>query len=99
MKCSGYSWSLLPQYYDDYGDIIKATLGKAREINKVNSARTMAMALTMIFRELHKDNGRINRQSADFISLKVVHCMRVCVCVRLCVICALCHEYIKYIVI
>lgn len=59
------------QYYDDYGDIIKATLGKAREINKVNSARTMALALTMIFRELHKDNVRINRQSVDFISLKV----------------------------
>ncbi|XP_068205797.1 cohesin subunit SA-2 isoform X2 [Palaemon carinicauda] len=58
------------RYYDDYGDIIKATLGKAREINKVNSARTMALALTMIFRELQKDNVRINRQSVDFISLK-----------------------------
>ncbi|XP_042863250.1 cohesin subunit SA-2-like isoform X2 [Penaeus japonicus] len=58
------------RYYDDYGDIIKATLGKAREINKVNSARTMALALTMIFRELHKDNVRINRQGVDFISLK-----------------------------
>lgn len=65
----------LLQYYDDYGDIIKATLGKAREINKVNSARTMALALTMIFRELQKDNGRINRQSADFISLKVCCCL------------------------
>lgn len=58
------------RYYDDYGDIIKATLGKAREINKVNSARTMALALTMIFRDLQKDNVRINRQSSDFISLK-----------------------------
>ncbi|KAG7164936.1 cohesin subunit SA-3-like [Homarus americanus] len=58
------------RYYDDYGDIIKSTLGKAREINKVNSARTMALALTMIFRELQKDNVRINRQSVDFISLK-----------------------------
>lgn len=64
-------WLFILQYYDDYGDIIKATLGKAREINKVNSARTMALALTMIFRELHKDNVRINRQGVDFISLKV----------------------------
>ncbi len=54
------------------GALKMRSLGKAREINKVNSARTMALALTMIFRELQKDTGRINRQSADFISLKVL---------------------------
>jgi hypothetical protein len=59
------------QYYNDYGDIIKATLGKAREINKTNCARTMAISLTMLFRELQRDGTRINRQSEDFISLKV----------------------------
>lgn len=59
------------QYYNDYGDIIKATLGKAREINKTNCARTMAISLTMLFRELQRDGTRINRQSEDFVSLKV----------------------------
>jgi cohesin complex subunit SA-1/2 len=60
------------QYYNDYGDIIKATLGKAREINKTNCARTMAISLTMLFRELQRDGIRINRQSEDFVSLKVI---------------------------
>lgn len=58
------------KYYNDYGDIIKATLGKAREINKTNCARTMAISLTMLFRDLQRDGNRINRQSEDFISLK-----------------------------
>lgn len=61
----------VPQYYNDYGDIIKSTLGKAREINKVNCARTMAASLTMLFRDLQREGIRINRQSEDFISLKV----------------------------
>ncbi|XP_047741436.1 cohesin subunit SA-2 isoform X1 [Hyalella azteca] len=58
------------RYYDDYGDIIKATLGKTREINKVNCARTMALALTIIYKELSKDSPKINKQSTDFVSLK-----------------------------
>ncbi|XP_071445719.1 cohesin subunit SA-2 isoform X1 [Hetaerina americana] len=58
------------KYYNDYGDIIKATLGKAREINKVNCARTMALSLTMLFRDLNGEGMRINRQGEDFISLK-----------------------------
>lgn len=58
------------KYYNDYGDIIKATLGKAREINKTNCARTMALSLTMLFKDLPRDGTRINRQSEDFISLK-----------------------------
>ena len=36
------------QFYNDYGDIIKATLSKAREINKVNTAKTLAMSLTQV---------------------------------------------------
>jgi len=59
------------QYYNDYGDIIKATLGKAREINKTNCARTMAISLTTLFRELQRDGTRVNRQGEDFVSLKV----------------------------
>nr|CAD7196855.1 unnamed protein product [Timema douglasi] len=58
------------KYYNDYGDIIKATLGKAREINKTNCARTMALSLTLLFKDLQRDGIRVNRQSEEFISLK-----------------------------
>lgn len=58
--------------YNDYGDIIKTTLGKAREINKTNCARTMVASLTSLFKELQRDAGliRINRQMEEFSSLK-----------------------------
>lgn len=61
------------QSYNDYGDIIKTTLGKAREINKTNCARTMLNSLTSLFRELQKEVGhlKINRQLEEFSSLKV----------------------------
>ena len=59
------------QYYNDYGDIIKATLGKAQKINKTSCARTMAISLTTLFRELQRDGTHVNRQSEDFVSLKV----------------------------
>ncbi|XP_054277370.1 cohesin subunit SA-2 isoform X2 [Macrosteles quadrilineatus] len=58
--------------YMDYGDIIKTTLGKAREINKTNCARTMLTSLISLFREMHKELGhlRINRQIEEFSCLK-----------------------------
>ena len=40
---------LVFQFYNDYGDIIKACLGKAREINKVLTAKTLAMSLTQVY--------------------------------------------------
>ena len=39
---------VVTQFYNDYGDIIKATLSKAREINKVNTAKALAMSLTQV---------------------------------------------------
>ena len=64
--------SLCIQYYNNYGDIIKATLGKAREINKVNCARTMALSLQTLFEALTSHpQARINRAGDEFISLKV----------------------------
>lgn len=58
------------KYYNDYGDIIKATLGKAREINKVNCARTMVSSLTVIFKELQTDGQKVNRAAEEFTSVK-----------------------------
>jgi len=59
------------RYYNDYGDIIKATLGKAREINKVNCSLTMVLSLKNVFKQLPKANGwMVDRQSDDFVALK-----------------------------
>lgn len=50
-----FSWTdnghlnlLFFQFYNDYGDIIKATLSKAREINKITTAKTLALSLTQV---------------------------------------------------
>ena len=36
------------KYYNDYGDIIKMTLAKSREINKISCARTLGLSLTQV---------------------------------------------------
>ena len=60
------------QYYNDYGDIIKATLGKSREINKVATARTLALSLTQLFKELQGEQGwNVDRSSEAFQAIKV----------------------------
>lgn len=59
------------QFYNDYGDIIKATLGKAREINKVSTAKTLALSLTQLYKELQMEMGAVDRSSEAFQSLKV----------------------------
>ncbi|CAH0773701.1 unnamed protein product [Bemisia tabaci] len=58
--------------YNEYGDIIKTTLSKAREINKVNCARTMVVSMIALFKELQQNarGYRINRQNEEFASLK-----------------------------
>lgn len=76
MSFSNISFIICPlffQSYNEYGDIIKTTLGKAREINKTNCARTMVTSLISLFKELQRDAGsvRINRQLDEFSSLKV----------------------------
>ncbi|XP_018561375.1 cohesin subunit SA-1 [Anoplophora glabripennis] len=59
------------KYYNDYGDIIKATLSKAREINKVNCALTMCLSLNMMFNEVQRlSGGRNARQHEEFFALK-----------------------------
>ncbi|KAK3094501.1 hypothetical protein FSP39_002578 [Pinctada imbricata] len=58
------------KFYNDYGDIIKATLGKAREINKVITAKTLALSLSQLYRELQQEMGVIDRSSESFQSLK-----------------------------
>lgn len=57
--------------YNDYGDIIKATLGKAREINKLNCALTMVLSMQALFKEmLPLFGGKVTRSMQEFIDLK-----------------------------
>ncbi|XP_053673037.1 cohesin subunit SA-1 [Anopheles nili] len=60
------------RHYDEYGDIIKTTLGKTREINKVNCSMTMCLSLVMMFQEMQEvsPGGRISRTSQEFQDLK-----------------------------
>lgn len=72
MKQAADIFSHYVKFYNDYGDIIKSTLGKAREMNKVNCARTMALSLTNLFCSLTREQGTgvVNRQDENFISIK-----------------------------
>lgn len=60
------------RFYNDYGDIIKTTLGKAREINKLNCALTMCVTLVNGFKEIQamSSSNRISRHCQEFTDLK-----------------------------
>jgi chorismate mutase len=59
-------------FYNDYGDIIKSTLSKARENNKTNCAKTMVQALITKFHELRDQfPAAIDRNGDEFHSIKV----------------------------
>lgn len=60
------------RFYNDYGDIIKTTLGKAREINKLNCALTMCITLVNGFKDIQALSGksRISRNCQEFSDLK-----------------------------
>merc|ERR1712112_512904 len=61
-------------FYNDYGDIIKATLGKARENNKTNCAKTMIQSLIYKFNELQQETSEqergLDRGSEEFHAIK-----------------------------
>lgn len=37
-----------PQYYNDFGDIIKETLNRTRQMDKIESARTLVLCLQQV---------------------------------------------------
>lgn len=59
-------------FYNDYGDIIKATLSKTRENNKVNCSKAMVQSLLLKFREIQQLQGglQIDRSTVEYHSLK-----------------------------
>lgn len=38
-----------PQYYNDYGDIIKETMSKTRQIDKIQCAKTLILSLQKVW--------------------------------------------------
>ena len=40
--------SLSLQYYNDYGDIIKETMSKTRQIDKIQCAKTLILSLQQV---------------------------------------------------
>lgn len=40
--------SLSPQYYNDFGDIIKETMCRTRQMDKIQSARTLVLCLQQV---------------------------------------------------
>uniref|UniRef100_A0AAY4EVU7 Cohesin subunit SA n=1 Tax=Denticeps clupeoides TaxID=299321 RepID=A0AAY4EVU7_9TELE len=45
------------KYYNDYGDIIKETLSKTRQTDKILCAKTLILSLQKLFNELVQDQG------------------------------------------
>lgn len=62
------------QCYNEYGDIIKTTMGKAREINKINCALTMVLSLVSTYKDMQTSNDSVSvsKSSQSFADLKVV---------------------------
>ncbi|XP_078284314.1 cohesin subunit SA-1 [Rhinoraja longicauda] len=58
------------KYYSDYGDIIKEMLSKARQIDKVECAKTLLLSLQQLFNELLQDQGYTDRSTVHFSAIK-----------------------------
>ncbi|XP_072908145.1 cohesin subunit SA-1-like isoform X1 [Hemitrygon akajei] len=58
------------KYYSDYGDIIKEMLSKARQIDKVECAKTLLLSLQQLFNELLQDQEYASHSSVAFSAIK-----------------------------
>uniref|UniRef100_A0A673N0R5 Cohesin subunit SA n=1 Tax=Sinocyclocheilus rhinocerous TaxID=307959 RepID=A0A673N0R5_9TELE len=80
LQCSHYSilWQLVKitegapsKYYNDYGDIIKETLSKTRQTDKILCAKTLILSLQQLFNELIQDQGpNLDRTSSHVSGIK-----------------------------
>uniref|UniRef100_A0A8D0AUJ1 Cohesin subunit SA n=1 Tax=Sander lucioperca TaxID=283035 RepID=A0A8D0AUJ1_SANLU len=58
-------------YYNDYGDIIKDTLSKTRQIDKVQCAKTLVLSLQALFNEMLSELGfNVDRSTSAFCGIK-----------------------------
>ncbi|XP_058884806.1 cohesin subunit SA-2-like [Acipenser ruthenus] len=45
------------KYYNDFGDIIKETLSRTRQMDRIQSARTLVLCLQPLFLRLKQEQG------------------------------------------
>uniref|UniRef100_A0A4W5P6A5 STAG2 cohesin complex component n=1 Tax=Hucho hucho TaxID=62062 RepID=A0A4W5P6A5_9TELE len=59
------------RYYNDYGDIIKETMSKTRQIDKIQCAKTLILSLQQLFNEMLSDLGcNFDRSSSSYCGIK-----------------------------
>uniref|UniRef100_A0A3B1K5C4 Cohesin subunit SA n=1 Tax=Astyanax mexicanus TaxID=7994 RepID=A0A3B1K5C4_ASTMX len=59
------------RYYNDYGDIIKETMSKTRQIDKIQCAKTLILSLQQLFNEMLSELGcNFDRSSSLFCGIK-----------------------------
>ncbi|XP_041112036.1 cohesin subunit SA-2 [Polyodon spathula] len=59
------------RYYNDYGDIIKETMSKTRQIDKIQCAKTLILSLQQLFNEMLSELGcNFDRSSSAFCGIK-----------------------------
>ncbi|NXO99186.1 STAG2 protein, partial [Certhia brachydactyla] len=59
------------KYYNDDGDIIKETMSKTRQIDKIQCAKTLILSLQQLFNEMIQENGyNFDRSSPTFSGIK-----------------------------
>ncbi|XP_053555095.1 cohesin subunit SA-2 [Bombina bombina] len=59
------------RYYNDYGDIIKETMSKTRQIDKIQCAKTLNLSLQQLFNEMIQEHSyNFDRSSPSFSGIK-----------------------------
>ncbi|XP_013171869.1 PREDICTED: cohesin subunit SA-2-like [Papilio xuthus] len=56
--------------YNDYGDIIKSTVSKTREMSKLNCALTMQLAMQALFSDMLRHQPAPHRALPDLVEIK-----------------------------
>ncbi|XP_041093289.1 LOW QUALITY PROTEIN: cohesin subunit SA-1-like, partial [Polyodon spathula] len=56
------------KFYNDYGDIIKETLSRARQIDKMQCAKTLCLSLQQLFSEMVQETGLVCLRSSPLFS-------------------------------
>ncbi|XP_064422599.1 cohesin subunit SA-2 isoform X1 [Latimeria chalumnae] len=59
------------KYYNDYGDIIKETMSRSRQLDKIQCAKTLILSLQQLFHEMIQEQGyNFDRSSPPFSGIK-----------------------------
>ncbi|XP_074848358.1 cohesin subunit SA-2-like [Carettochelys insculpta] len=56
--------------YNDFGDIIKETLSRTRNNNRIQSAKTLVLCLQQLFQKHIETHGNTNSMDASFMNIK-----------------------------